>query len=286
MLRGAGVLYHIIYHDPDDDFKIIIEGCKVERIHNELLSVLRKTPRYQKFSLTTTDTNLNCKDPSLPAIGLWIKLHEPLRCALSRPRGPPISVIELTLKGFDNRRQQREFYDYYGATTAHSFMTDEQCSKLSNSSREFKSVWQEVQENNWSANHFMHVPHNSPIDIVNRPFPLYRHWYRANHDEDYRFMIDMVLFKLDERQLDRAGWLSRDISPQFGRTDDCLSGNLEHDDISEIKELKSERDLLKLVGKRIICAGKLGKIVKSPSIEQGEGVLGSCISFVLDNHER
>ena len=278
---------YTIHYDPDDSFKLCVNGQDVSRLRNELHAVL-KSPGYKKFEIKITDLSLSTTD--FPNLSSWIKFRSPTRCSLAESNQLR-SVIELILTGHDWRRQRKEWCDYFGATTAHAFLSTEQQERLMCSSLSLEDVWNEILIKYWDKKWFMHVFEHPSVDITNPPLPSFRYWFRVGLEDDYTLMSDIAIFRLDSNQLKTDKWLHKDspTSAQYGRrTSEGAVIDSPNQDTSEIFELQNGQDVMKLVkyGRRIICAGRTGKLVKPPFIEEAGFILGSHIAFVLDNNER
>lgn len=155
ILQMERIHTYIIYHDPEDERRILIEGVNVTKIHDKLEALLRATASYIEYRIRTSDMAPSFNDDCLPSLSSWITLYSTYRCGLSNDNGKSISVIELFLRGHDKGKHRKESSDYYGATTAHSLMNPRQRRALEASGRDHKAIWDEISEAHWYNRSFM-----------------------------------------------------------------------------------------------------------------------------------
>lgn len=282
----------MLYHDPDDDHKIVINGVGISNARNRLNILFQQNPTYAEFTVSTNELSIGPSVDDGPSIASLINLCATHRCSLSSSSTvsrAPISVIELILKGSDTGSQRSEYTSYYAITTAHSFTTDEQYHALKWSYEDHKNVWAKISDESWFKRPYMLVPRHKPIDIIDRPLPLLRYFYRADqHDE--RFIVnDIALLKLQREQLNEDGWLSKDISSQYGQAASERRqprGQPPSEDTNEICDIKSPGELDQYLGKRIRCGGKSGQTVRPTVMVDKKWAFGTHIAFVLDGHQQ
>ena len=250
----------------------------------KLVELLHRTPEYRRFLITTKNIKgIGGHERKEPNLASWTNFASRVRCELAKQKDKPLSVIELTMSCLDTGRQRNERADYYGFSTAHGLMSEKQKKILACSGGHLEKVWQEIVDECWNEKPFMRVTGHRSIDTVSRPIFQYRYWYLASQTDDHACVTDMMMFRFDERQLRDDNWLENDqpISCQYGQ-----GTSAESDDITEIAKLRTDRDVMNLVGRKVICSGKVGTLIPSVTIEDSGWTYGAHICFTLDNGSR
>ena len=255
-----------------------ILGTKVERFTTDLAKVAQS----QGYSITTEDIQLP-PDRKKPDIYNWMHFFAGIKSAgtftlnLGQRK---ISTIGAIMQAKDKKKRQND-YDYFGLTTAHSFLDKKQNGALANSTREALEISQKVAGDFLENDYYVGVaPAMNAVDISGAPRILYRYWKAQNVliSDLWAVMQDISFFELKERQIYAQGLLESSN----------ISANQDHDTAvkhAHIAEISSKESLDSYIGKRVTCCGKKGKIVESPYITDLSYQMGLHLAFVLDDNE-
>ena len=273
--------------DSDNHFQVQVPECHLVEAGNKLKKVVN-VAKYRNMTIHVTVLSV---DDSGPNLQKWTSLYSlPQRCSLAA-KNQSLSVIELMLKGYDKKRIRKDWLDYFGATTAHTCLSEPVQEYLRSSGCAFEEAWKKILANSWDQEWFMKLPNDEVVDITNPPLFSYRHFFPVHTGNDYSLLSDFAIFQLDRGQLQKDNWLdaSNARSAQYGRLNaEDKEAKSQTQEATTILKLKNGEDIMKLVGdkRRIICARKTGKLVKPPFIEDSGFTLGSHIAFELDSNER
>lgn len=251
------------YHDPHNTCKIIVRGENVSK-EQQALEELLKLPEYVKYAIETI--SIEVKSDSRPGLSFYIKQQAPDKSFLVLGNDEQVSVIELTIDAVDTgKKRGEESVGHYGVTTGHSFLSNDHQGKLERSYEHHESVSNEIAAQYWEQRPYLKRSSGKSIDTVERPLILYRRLYYWEQKDDSSFVHDLGIVKLDKEQMRKDRWDENNISLQYGRVPEAkprtrsgLSNDVRQLHYTDSKELQ------KLVGKKIVCGGKRGKIVPHP----------------------
>ena len=271
-----------ILHSLDTPNEVIVIGTSVVPLKQKLSEVAERSG----YSVVTKNLETRPSTGKGPSTSTWISLCGGLRksgtFALTRGENQPVSVINAIVEARDKRRKRHQEVEYFGLTTAHSFLTEEQRRGSAMASTvDFLSIFTETVSSFLRKKFHMKVKGSHPVDIVGHPRSLYLYWKPKGRELGKHDTIqDITFFKLDRHHVIEDGLLR--VPAKHGTP---LSWEESFRDAYIVK-ISSLDELTELENKRIFCKGKRGTICNSGVIREEDCVLRTHLSFFLDGYEK
>ena len=282
LLDRHNIRSYQILHSLDTPNEVIVIGTKVVPLQEELSEVAERSG----YSVVTKNLETRPSTGKNPSTSTWISLCGGLRksgsFSLVNSAEHHISVINAIVEAKDKRRKQHQEVEYFGLTTAHSFLTEEQRRGSAMASTvDFGSMFTNAVSSFLREKFHMKVQEGHPVDIVGHPQSLYLYWKPKGRELGKHDTIqDITFFKLDRHHVIEDGLLRM---PERHGTSLSWEESFRE---AYIKKISSLDELTELEDEHIFCQGKRGKICNSGVIKDGDCVLRTHLSFFLEKDEK
>ena len=250
-----------------------VYGKGVTKLQDDLAEAVKTCG----YTVVTIDRDLS--PGNRPQTSDWIELAggvQPSGSCTLTINGEKVSTINAIMQAYDTRRQ-RQKKEYFGVTTAHSFLSEAENHQLEASTRDYEEVLKNVFIRSLCNGAYMSVRGGKPVDITSHPLPLYKYWVREGTTGIYSALQDIALFKLDDEHVYTESLLDALYAENNNQT---LGLEMFIVDITSKKKLEAYE------GKVIYCAGKKGQLIVVPPLKDNDFVLGAHFTFVLEKYDK
>ena len=267
------IQYYQIIPTLEKSNELKVYGKNVTKLQKEFSDAVKQ----YGYTVVTKDLELSPSDR--PQTSDWIELAggvQPSGSCTLTINGKKVSTINAIMQAYDTRRQ-RPKKEYFGVTTAHSFLSEAENHQLEASTRDYEEVLKNVFIRSLCNGAYMSVRGGKPVDITSHPLPLYKYWVREGTTGICSALQDIALFKLDDEQV----YTESLVDALYVENNNQPLG-LE----AFIVDINSEDELKKYEGRNIYCAEKKGYLISSLPLKDSGFVLGTHLTFVLENYEK
>lgn len=216
--------HHIILLDPRDYTKLYLLGVNVESSKSDLDDLTSEGSTYE--GLTIIPQNVEPENDGIP---LYVKElaylpFQVVKKEVWNERGEEGEddlmsncelVVTATVPGAVNRQAEGNIQRYFGVTSAHAFLTEDQRRKLRESSEFAEDCQREMIESMGLNTRLSLRAHRSeedqeedqimstPLNVRQAPLLAYRHYYK---NEPEPVLLDIALMEILGSQLQKFQW--------------------------------------------------------------------------------